>query len=94
MRLRERGDSIILCKFCEKADSPWWLPLVNMIAQRDAKEKGGTWNFRTDETCARVKSSRWALRPAQSLDFLSSPKSQRDAGGPAAAHVLTPQPYS
>lgn len=49
MRLRERGDSIILCKFCEKADSPWWLPLVNMIAQRDAKEKGGTWNFRTDE---------------------------------------------
>ena len=46
MRLRERGDSIILCKFCEKADSPWWLPLVNMIAQRDAKEKGGTWNFR------------------------------------------------
>ena len=39
MRLRERGDSIILCKFCEKADSPWWLPLVNMIAQRPATQR-------------------------------------------------------
>ena len=44
MRLRERGDSIIFPLVAASCQY-----LVNMIAQRDAKEKGGTWNFRTDE---------------------------------------------